>query len=168
MSQTEMVILGKIAGVFGIKGWVKVFSHTAAMSNILDYTPWFLQIAGEWQPYKIVTGQLQGKTLVAQLVGVDDRSVAEKLVGCPIAVAREQLRPLPAGEYYWADLIGMEVMTTAGVCLGKVDYLFETGANDVLVVQGERERLVPWIMQDVIRTVSLPERRIVVDWDLDF
>lgn len=168
MSQTALVTLGKIAGVFGIKGWVKVFSHTAAMRNILDYNPWLLQIAGEWQPYKVVTGQFQGKTLVAQLGGVDDRTTAEKLVGCPIAVAREQLHPLPAGEYYWADLIGMEVMTTTGVYLGKVDYLFETGANDVLVVQGERERLIPWIMQDVIRTVSLPERRIVVDWDPDF
>ncbi|MFN3785338.1 MAG: ribosome maturation factor RimM, partial [Thiothrix sp.] len=160
--------LGKIVGAFGIKGWVRVSSHTATVSNILDYNPWLLQIAGEWLPYKVVTGQLQGKILVAQLGGVEDRTTAEKLVGCPIAVAREQLRPLPAGEYYWADLVGMEVVTSAGVCLGKVDYLFETGANDVMVVQGERERLVPWILQSVIQSVSLTERRIVVDWDPDF
>lgn len=168
MSQPDMVTLGKISAAFGIKGWVKVFSHTNQLDGILGYTPWFLKVAGEWKPCKLIHGQVQGKGIVAQLDGVTDRTQAEKLVGCEIGVPRNQLQTLDAGEYYWADLIGMEVVTLTGVVLGKVDHLFETGANDVLVVQGERERLLPWVLEDVIKSVSLDDKRILVDWDPDF
>lgn len=168
MSQPDMIILGKIAGVFGVKGWVKVFSHTEQRDGILGYTPWFLRIAGEWQVFKVLVGQAQGKILVAQLQGIDTREQAERLLGCEIAIPREQLQSLRDGEYYWADLKGMRVVTDTGVDFGVVDALFETGANDVMVVNGERERLVPWIMGDVIKSVSLDDRIIVVDWDPDF
>lgn len=168
MSQSDMITLGKISSAFGIKGWVKVFSNTEQLDGILGYNPWFLNIAGEWKPCKVVSGQVQGKGIVAQLDGIADRTSAEKLVGCLIAVPRGQLHELEPGEYYWTDLVGMEVVTTTGICLGKVDHLFETGANDVLVVQGERERLLPWVMGDVIKSVSLDEKRILVDWDADF
>lgn len=168
MSQPDMVTLGKISGVFGVKGWVKVFSHTEQRHGILDYNPWFLSIAGEWKTYKIMSGQIQGKSIVVQLDGVTEREQAQALVGCVVAIPRECLLPLRQGEYYWADLIGMTVETTSGIPFGKVDSLFETGANDVLVARGERERLVPWIMGDVIRSVSLAEKRIVVEWDPEF
>lgn len=168
MAQAEMVTLGKVSGVFGIKGWVKVFSYTAPMGNILGYDPWFLQVGGEWKPYKLLGGQEHPKGLVAQLEGVADRTVAESLVGSPIAVPRSCLPPLAEGEYYWFDLLGMQVVTVAGDILGTVDHLFATGANDVLVVQGERERLIPWVRGQVIRSVCLLERRIVVDWEPDF
>lgn len=163
-----MITLGKVSGVFGVKGWVKVFSHTERREAILEYNPWFVQIGGKWKACKLVNGQVQGKGIVAQLDGVADRDAAEKLVGCAIAVPREQLRRLGQDEYYWTDLMGMEVITSGGLSLGKVDHLFETGANDVLVVQGERERLLPWVIGDVIKSVSLDEKRIVVDWDVDF
>jgi 16S rRNA processing protein RimM len=163
-----MITLGKISGVFGIKGWVKVYSSTATREAILDYSPWLLKVGAEWKAYTVINGQIQGKAIVAQLDGVDNRDLAEKLVGCTVAISREQLKPLRNNEYYWADLLGLEVVNTQGQAFGKVDSLFETGSNDVLVVQGERERLVPWIMHQVIRSVDLNEKRIVVDWDADF
>ena len=168
MSQPDMVTLGKISAAFGIKGWVKVFSHTHQLDGILGYAPWSLKVAGEWKPCKLLNGQVQGKGIVAQLDGVTDRTQAEKLIGCEIGVPRERLHKLDDDEYYWADLIGMEVVTVNGVVLGKVDHLFETGANDVLVVQGERERLLPWVLGDFIKSVSLDDKRITVDWDPDF
>jgi 16S rRNA processing protein RimM len=163
-----MITLGKISGVFGIKGWVKVYSSTATREAILDYSPWLLKVGAEWKAYTVINGQIQGKAIVAQLDGVDNRDLAEKLVGCTVAISREQLKPLRNNEYYWADLLGLEVVNTQGQVFGKVDSLFETGSNDVLVVQGERERLVPWIMHQVIQSVDLNEKRIVVDWDADF
>ena len=163
-----MITLGKISGVFGIKGWVKVYSSTATREAILDYSSWLLKVDAEWKAYTVINGQIQGKAIVAQLDGVDNRDLAERLVGCTVAIRREQLKPLRNNEYYWADLLGLEVVNTQGQAFGKVDSLFETGSNDVLVVQGERERLVPWIMHQVIQSVDLNEKRIVVDWDADF
>ena len=168
MSQSDMITLGKISGVFGVKGWVKVFSFTEQRGGILDYNPWFLCIGGEWQAFSLKAGQLQGKGVIANLDGIDQREKAETLTGCEIAVPRGQLQELRKGEYYWTDLKGMDVITIGGVELGKVDSLFETGANDVLVVRGDRERLIPWVMDDVIRSVSLDEKRILVEWDPDF
>jgi 16S rRNA processing protein RimM len=168
MSQPDMIALGKIVGVFGVKGWVKVFSHTEQRDGILAYKQWLLRVSGEWKPFKVIAGQGQGKGVVAQLDGIIGREQAQTLVGCEIAILREQLQPLRDGEYYWADLKGMDVVTTGGFVFGKVDSLFETGSNDVMVVRGEKERLVPWIKDDVIKSVSLEERRILVEWDPDF
>lgn len=167
-TSNQMITLGKIAGVFGVKGWVKVFSHTEQREAILDYTPWYLRVAGEWKAYKVIAGQVQSKGIVAQLQTVNDRDQAQTLIGCTIAIPREQLQPLRQDEYYWADLLGMEVINLAGFVFGKVDSLLETGANDVVVVRGDEERLIPWIMHDVIKSVSVDERRIVVDWEPDF
>lgn len=170
MNQPDMITLGKVSGVFGIKGWIKVFSHTAQRDGILDYSPWLLRVAGQWKPYAILNGQVQSKgIIVAQLEGITDRTQAESLMGCEIAVPREQLQSLRPDEYYWVDLVGLEVMTTTGVALGKVDHLFETGSNDVMVVREDnKERLIPWILEQVIKSVSLEEKRILVDWDPEF
>lgn len=168
MPQPDTLTLGKIVGVFGVKGWIKVFSHTEQRDAILDYSPWLLKVGTEWKAYKLKNGQAQGKSLIAQLEGVDSREQAELLVGCTIAIGRDQLKPLKQNEYYWADLIGLEVSTTTGLHLGKVSDLFETGSNDVLVVEGERERLVPWILGDVVKEVDITTKQIIIDWDPDF
>jgi len=169
MSQpTDLITIGKISGVFGVKGWVKVFSHTEQRDGILNYSPWFLYQSGEWRLCKLVAGQMQGKVIVAQLEGVNEREEAHALIGCDIAISRAQLKPTKVGEYYWADLIGMTVITVQQLVLGKVECLFETGSNDVMIVKGERERWVPWIMGDVVKTVDLDAKTIQVDWDPDF
>lgn len=165
----QPVILGKITGLFGVRGWVKVFSHTEPRSNIVQYTPWLVrQRGGDWKSLAVVNGKAHGKGVVAQLEGIDDRDQAALLLGAEIAIPRRQLPAAAEGEYYWADLVGLEVYTTSGVDLGKVDSMLETGANDVLVVKGERERLIPFLQPDVVTQVDMPAGRILVDWDPEF
>ncbi len=165
--QDERIVVGRIAGLFGVRGWVRIFSHTQPLDNILGYSPWQLLRDGSWVQVKPLEGRIQGKGIVARLDGCDDRDAAAALVGCDIAINRSQLQPLAADEIYWADLIGLKVVTLDGVELGVVDHLLETGANDVVVVQGERERLLPYI-GSVVREVDLAGGVMRVDWDPDF
>ena len=168
LAQDKVITLGKIIGVFGVQGWVKVYSHTAQQTDILRYKPWYLLKNGTWSKIKVLTGKRQGKGLVAQLVGVADRDAALALNGISIGVPRGSLPEPTEGEYYWSDLVGSTVTTIEGHALGTIDYLFETGANDVMVVQGERERWVPWIMEDVVKSVDLVDGSVLVAWDPDF
>ncbi|KPQ23417.1 MAG: 16S rRNA processing protein RimM [Halomonas sp. HL-93] len=122
----------------------------------------------------IVQGRRQGKGLVVQLKGVDDRSAAEALAQADILMPKAALPELSDDEYYWYELEGLTVFTQAGERLGRVSYLFETGANDVMVVHGDvesidkRERLLPFLPDDVIVEISLEDGRMVVDWDPEF
>ena len=106
--------------------------------------------------------------MIALLGGVDDRDSAEKLVGAEILVDRDQFGDVERDEYYWADLVGTRVVTADDQDLGVVESLFETGANDVLVVQGDRRRLVPFLLGSVIQAVDLESGIIIADWDPDF
>ncbi len=115
----------------------------------------------------VAAGRVHGKGVVVQFESVTDRDVAAQLVGLEISIKSEQLRPVEQGEYYWSDLVGLEVVTIDGQVLGLVDHLIETGANDVLVVKGDRERLLPYTKECVVK-VSLDEGTIQVDWDPDF
>jgi len=116
----------------------------------------------------VIEGRRHGKGVVARLSGCDDRDQAATLMEQEIAVDRGRLPPPSADEWYWTDLEGLGVWNREGVCLGSVDHLFSTGVNDVLVVSGERERLLPFAWGDVIRSVDLEKGRIEVDWDPDF
>ncbi|MCW8847886.1 MAG: ribosome maturation factor RimM [Sedimenticola sp.] len=165
--ETDWAVLGRVSGLFGVRGWMKIFSHTSPKENILNYPSWFLLRDGQWQEYKLKQGKLQGKGIVVSLEGVDDRDQAAALAGADIAVKRDQLPEISSDEFYWSDLEGLRVVTLAGVELGRVDYLFETGANDVMVVKGEVVRLLPFISQ-VIQEVDLDGDLITVDWDPDF
>lgn len=166
----DMVKLGRISGVFGVKGWVKVYSDTQPRENILNYSPWYLRIEGQWRPYKMVAGKVHGKGLIVQLEGCDDRDLAATLVRKEIAINREQLPETSPGEYYWRDLKGLKVSTLNAVELGKITSLMETGANDVLVIKAEdgKERLVPFIRDSVVTDIDLEAGTMTVDWDPDF
>lgn len=169
MTGERRVLLGKIVGVFGVKGWVKIQSHTEPREALFDYRPWVLRQRGTEREIRKFEGRPQGRGLVALLPGVDTREAAEALIGTEIWVEREQLPAPAAGEYYWVDLEGLSVSTVDGVALGRVSHLFGTGANDVLVVRdGERERLIPFLPDDVVKQVDLPGGRLVVDWDPEF
>ena len=166
MNTQKQVALGYISAVHGIRGWVKVHSWTRPMEAILDYQPWLL--GEDKSPVKIVDGRKQGKGLVALLPGFEDRERAHRLVGQQIFVDRDQLPATAANEYYWSDLEGLEVNTTKGELLGRVESLMETGANDVLVIHGKREHLVPFIQGQYVTRVDLEAGLIVVDWDPEF
>jgi len=164
------VPVGRIVGVFGVRGEVKLESWTEPRERIFDYQPWQLASApGEMDTVDEVRGRKQGKGLVASLPGVDDRDRAAALVGTDILVDRDQLPPPGEGAYYWADLESLEVVTVEGVPLGRVSHLVATGANDVLVVRGgKKEHLLPFVMERYVREVDMEAGRIIVDWDPDF
>jgi 16S rRNA processing protein RimM len=168
-NREEYIVVGRITGLYGVRGWVKVFSHTQPRENILTYATWYLKRQGAWVASEIETGRMQGKGVVAKLRGCDDRDAAAALMGIDVAIHREQLPEAASGEYYWADLTGLEVVNLDGVGLGVVDHLLETGANDVLVVlrDGE-ERLIPFVQGPFVKNVDLAEGVITVDWDPEF
>ena len=163
----ESICVGHIIGVHGVKGWVKIFSDTSPRENILNYSPWIIQ-TGEETKTTAVSGRLQGKNVVAQLAGVEDRDQAAGLIGSKIYIEPGQLPKLKEGEYYWSDLIGMMVESLESEPLGIIDTMMETGANDVMVLQGDRERLIPFVIDEIVQEIDLVNKRVVVDWQPDY
>jgi len=177
MSQSSYITLGEISGVLGVKGWVKVFSHTDPRVKITEYDQWFLRKKDQdWYSLKVLNGRKQGKNIVAQLEGINSREQAEALKGVQIAIQERQLEVLPENEYYWKDLIGLNVETTQGIDLGKIDWIFNTGSNDVLTIKEVSrkdnkkrvERLLPFLMDDVVISINIKDNLMVVDWDPEF
>lgn len=169
MLDNELIKAGKISGVFGIKGWVKVYSLTEPRENILNYSPWILKKDNKTKEVHVDSGKRQGKSVVACLDNISDRDTAELFTGWEILIRKSQL-PKPAeGEFYWSDLVGLSVETEAGINLGIVDHLIETGANDVLVVNDDKtERLIPFLLEQTVKKVDLDNKLMIVDWDPDF
>lgn len=169
MTDGDYINAGQISGVFGVKGSVKVFSHTDPRENILRYSPWLLKKNDQTKQLKVVSGQRQGLNVVASLEGIQDRDQAFELMGWDILIHKSQLPKPQQGEYYWLDLIGLEVKNLQDEYLGKVDHLLETGANDVLVVlDGETERLIPFLQSSTVLNIDLQAGVMIVDWDADF
>ncbi len=168
MQTQDRIIIGKIGSAYGIKGWVKVQSFTDPIDNILDYAPWYIFYQKQWQAIELMAGKPHGKGIIVQLQGCQDRNQAELYRGCEIAMGVEQLPPLDENEYYWNELIGLTVQTIEGTTLGTVDYLFTTGANDVLVLKGQKQRLIPFLQGQVVKKVDREKRLIIVHWDPEF
>jgi len=165
--RNDQICVGHITGLQGLQGWVRVFSDTSPRENILEYSPWMLQ--SESGTTKVeVKGRLQGRLVLAKLTGIDTRDQAAELIGNKIYIWPEQLPELDQDDYYWSDLIGMQVESTQSEALGRVEDMLETGANDVMVVKGDKERLIPFVMDEVVTKVDLANRRIVVDWQADY
>ena len=174
MSQsTDYILLGNISGAHGLKGWLKVFSHTSPRLKITEYSQWFLKKDGEdWRVHKVLKGREQGKNIIVQLEGVKERSQVDALIGSQIAIRKEQLEALSDGEYYWKDLLGIAVETKEGESLGRLDWIFNSGSNDVLVVKdsgfGKKERMLPFLFDEVVLSIDLDNSLMVVDWDIEF
>ena len=188
----KLVPVGKVSGVHGVSGWVKIYSDTQPRENIFRYQPWFLRVgasarrsvgavfstdASDSDAFDVLSWRTQGKTLVAKLKGIEERDAATALIGTPILIAQEQLPGLNKGEFYWSQLIGLRVETSVDsqiLDLGVVDSFIETGANDVLVVKGDSgsidltERLIPWVPDQYILNVDLSLGKLTVDWDPEF
>jgi len=190
LPEGKLIPIGKISGVHGVAGWVKVFSDTQPRENIFEYQPWSLAIGAQGRrvkqkphsapsgvEYEVLSWRKQGKTLIARLKGVDDRNAATELIGTPILIAQAKLPKLDVGDFYWSQLIGLRVETRVAdqiLDIGVVDGFIETGANDVLVVKGDSdsldmsERLIPWVPDQYILDVDLISARVKVDWDPEF
>jgi 16S rRNA processing protein RimM len=186
-SQDDMLVVGKITGCYGVKGWVKIHPYTEPRENFLGFGKWVLLRRGAPEPIEFDDGRVQGKGLVAHIAGVDDRNLAEAYSGLEVAVQADSLPALEEGDYYWSQLQGLQVWcrepredgsskeggTEDRVLLGTVDYLIETGANDVLVVKpsagsiDDRERLIPYLPGDVVTRVDLERAEMEVNWFLE-
>jgi 16S rRNA processing protein RimM len=158
------VVLGRILGAHGVRGWLKVVSYTDPVDNLLRQRAWIL--AGGDAPgreYRVRDGEFDGRWLRVSLDGIEDRDAAEALRGLNIEVARSALAPAGPREYYRDDLLGFEVSNLAGTALGQVSHFLEAPAAAVMVVRGEREHWIPAAPPHLVR-VQLEARRIVVDW----
>jgi 16S rRNA processing protein RimM len=171
----EMLVVGKITGCYGIKGWLKVQSYTEPVENFLQFGPWQLKRGGGYEPILFDQGKRHGRGLVVHIEGIDDRTLAEAYTGLEVAVPGDALPELEEGDYYWRDLQGLQVWCQDSgekVLLGTVDYLIETGANDVLVVKAcagsidDQERLIPYLPGDTVTRIDLQEAVIEVVWFL--
>lgn len=161
----EPIVVGRITAAHGVRGWVKIASFTEPVENLLDYRPWWIRCGDGWQELPVVDIRPQGKGYIARIEGCADRDQAGSFRGVDLWVPAARLPDTDADEFYWFELEGLEVVTEQGVALGRVDHLFATGANDVLVVKdGGRERLLPFIA-DVVIEVDLERARMRVDWD---
>ena len=167
MSDNKPVVLGRVSGLYGVKGWVKIHSYTDPRDALLEYTGWVIELGGVWQEIELAEGKRHGKTVIARFGGIDDRDAAAAYVNCDLGVPRNLLPAAGAGEHYWSDLEGLRVERMDGTSLGTVAHLLETGANDVLVVRGDQEILIPYLKGDVIKNVDLENGVISVNWEWD-
>ena len=165
------VRLGRVAGVFGIQGWVRIASETRPEDNIFRYRRWWLgDVETGFEARVVARSKPESNALLAQLTGrdglaVSDRDIAQALVGLPISVEREALPKLPEGEYYWVDLVGLEVINTESVVLGVIREMTSNGAQDVMVVAADEvERLIPFVRGPIVKSVDMVARRVVCDW----
>lgn len=168
MTQERRILLGRVLGAFGVRGEMKLHSFTDPVSTAMKYQPWLLLHRGAEREVQGVRGRETAKGMVITMPGVDDRDAADAMAGAEIWVPRSRLPKPQPGEYYWVDLEGLRVVNREGIELGTVSYLFETGANDVMVVNGEREHLIPYIPEQFIVEVDFDAGRMTVDWDADF
>ncbi len=160
--------MGRIVGPYGVKGWVKVQPFTETVASLCDYRQWWVGQGADMREMTVLDAAAHGATVVAQLAGTDDREAAARLKGSEIAVPREAMPATNEGEYYWADLVGLEVVNEQGEMLGRVAGHFSNGAHDVMRVEHDGpERLIPFV-DAVVRKVDVPGGRIVVDWGADW
>ncbi|QIQ21509.1 ribosome maturation factor RimM [Zophobihabitans entericus] len=176
MNNTEnRIVVGKFGACYGIRGWLKIHSFTEYSESIFDYQPWYIQRAGKWQVVEPEAFKPHSNDTIVKIKGIDDRDLANALTNIEIYVDADQLPALSDGDFYWKDLIGCKVVTVEGYNLGIVTELMETGSNDVLVVKanlkdafGAKERLLPFVEQQVIKNIDLAAKIIEVDWDPAF
>ncbi len=168
MTQERRILLGRVLGAFGVRGEIKLQSFTDPPMALLKYQPWRLLHAGAESELSGASGRDTAKGVVARFPGVEDRDAAEALRGAEVWVERSRLPAPKSGEYYWIDLEGLSVVNREGVVLGTVSHLFETAANDVIVVTGDRERLIPFLPDRFVFAIDFEAKTITVDWDADF
>ena len=160
---SRLVEMGRIAGPYGIKGWVRVMPYTDTVEALSSYPTWRI---GN-RDYAVEESRPHSGSLLAKLEGIDTPEAARTLKGSSVAVPRSALPEPMEGEFYWSDLVGLDVVNAEGLSLGVVESVFSNGAHDILDVRGDRKRLLPWV-DSVVMRVDMPSRRIEVDWGADW
>lgn len=185
----DPIVIGKLGQPYGVKGWFRVVSFCSPQDNILAHRTWCLRrpsVAGnsgnsgialsaqECAQFKVDKIKAHGKGFVASLVGLSDRDHAVALRNWEIVIEREDLPPLAEDDFYWYQLEGLTVQAISGENLGVLEQMLETGANDVMVVKptrdsmDDRKRLIPYRYREVVKSVDLERKLVIVEWDLDF
>jgi 16S rRNA processing protein RimM len=191
----DQVVVGRLAGAYGIKGWIRVVSFTDPVDNLKIYRPWSVRRRDGWRRVDVQEIRPHGRGFVVKLAGVETRDESERMAGADVGVPRSSLPPAGPDAYYWSDLIGLDVFDRTGRRLGQVVRLMETGAHDVLVVADtaasadtqvsadieasddtaasvqarapeDAEILIPFVGA-VVGDVDLDAGRLVVDWAVD-
>ena len=166
MNDQHKVVIGYVLSPHGIKGWLKVISYTDPIANFFSYKKIFINKDNEYYPYVIDDSTSSGKKIRLKLSGIDDRNQSEKLAKCEIVVNREDLPEISSESYYWADIIGFDVNSKDNINYGILDSFMETGSNDVMVVIGNSYRkLIPFINNEVVKSVDIENKVIIVDWN---
>jgi len=156
-------MMGRVAGAYGVRGWVKVAPETGSQEDLAGAQEWWVGA----DAYRIGEARAHGSTVVGKLAGVETREQALALKGQPVAMRREALPEPEAGRYYLADLVGLEVVNEQGAALGVVTRTYSNGAHDVIEVAGEKTRLIPWVPA-VVKQVDLQQRKVQVEWGADW
>jgi len=169
MEDDKKIYLGKITGVHGIKGWLKIQSFSSPPENILNYPSWIINNQGEEELYSIEQGRKQNNKIVVKLEKIDDRNTAESLINSKIQIQRSDLPKLSNENYYWSDLVGLSVLNSEEKVIGKIESLIETGANDVMVIITLKDEriLIPFVMHEIIKEVNVELNYIKIDWSIE-
>lgn len=168
----EKVLVGTIGKPYGVKGWVKINSYTEPVSNIIDYQPWYLEAPNKSSSpailIEIIDCRLHGQQILALLANCTTPESACLYTNYKIYVDRQKFFPLTAREYYWIDLEGLKVYTCENIYLGTISAIFATGANDVLVITDKKRHLIPFLLDQTIKSIDLENKTMIVDWDAEF
>lgn len=167
-NQASWVVIGRFGRPHGVKGFITIQSFTEPRDNILRYADWRVFLNNTWTPIKVLSVEVHNKAIIAKIEGYPEREQVACLTNVEIAIEKEQLAALEPGEYYWHQLVGMKVINQKGDSFGVVTEIMPTGSNDVLVVQGEKRHLIPYLPEQFVIEVNESQRVITVDWDLDF
>lgn len=160
-------IVGQFGRPHGIKGYITVHSFTEPAENILTYAPWYISVSGQWQPLPLLDVIEHHKAIIALIDGYADRTLVDALKHVKIAVKSDQFPTLPAGEFYWSQLVGMQVIDQHEKLLGKITEILPTGSSDVLVIMGEKRYLIPYRPDEYILSVDTQANIMKVNWEDD-
>lgn len=164
----KLITVGRLGRVYGVQGWLTVHSFTEPRHQLFDYQPWLVGQEGQWQALEVTGLDQNAKHDLVRFAGYDSPESSRRLTGMWLAIPRERLPELPKGEYYWDDLIGLEVATDNGVTLGVVTDVFSNGAHPILTIQGEKTHLIPFVQPDIVTLVNVNEGRLIAKWDPNF
>lgn len=169
-STNHPILIGRVNGLFGVRGWLRFFSYTRPSANLVGYNPLWINQQTGWRAYEVEASQAYADgRLVAKFRGVDSREAARELLGCDVGIMPTQLAKEDPTDFYWIDLIGCQVQNEAGVVLGVVKEMLETGAHDVMRVrQHKTDELIPFVLGQIVKSVDVEAKCIMVDWETGY